>query len=230
MIDPAFMIIVPAHNEEETIGDTLRSIRSSIKRNFLDERRVMTVVVCDSCTDRTAAIARTVLVGSRSLVVEEEFRNVGMAREFGARRGSELFPEVQWLVFTDADTLVGANWLRAHQRAFKGGYDAYCGRVEFEVSSPILQDFAHLYTIQTHKRIHGANLGIKAEAYWTVGGMPKLACHEDKVLVETLESHGYLVQWEEKPTVRTSVRLEGRAPEGFAATLKRFAQSRVLAI
>lgn len=230
MIDPTFMIVVPAHNEEETIGNTLLSIRNSIKENFLDKSRILLVVVCDACSDETPFIARTVLEGVPSLVLEVEFRSVGKAREWGVRHGCEILPDVQWLVFTDADTLVGSDWLRAHQEAFEGGFDAYCGRVEFDASSPMLEDFANQYALQTHKRIHGANLGIRAEAYWAVGGMPKLTCHEDKILIETLEDQDYRVKWEEKPTVRTSVRLEGRAPEGFAAALKRFALAHVLAI
>jgi exopolysaccharide biosynthesis WecB/TagA/CpsF family protein len=51
--EPAGSIIIPAHNEDTTIGRTLRLISPLVALNQAD-----VIVVCNGCTDDTAAIAR----------------------------------------------------------------------------------------------------------------------------------------------------------------------------
>ncbi|MEE8603036.1 glycosyltransferase [Euzebya tangerina] len=58
-------VIVPAHNEERGIEDTLRSIVSQL--HVTDQ----IVVVCNGCTDDTAHVARTTF-GDRVMVAELE--------------------------------------------------------------------------------------------------------------------------------------------------------------
>ena len=71
-----FSIVIPAHNEEELIGECLDSILGQTHKDF------EALVVCDACTDRTADIVR-----SRGIEpIEVDHRSLGLARNAGLRR------------------------------------------------------------------------------------------------------------------------------------------------
>src|SRR5690606_226067 len=53
---PAFVVVVPAHNEERLITRCVRSLQRAAKRY---PGQVEVLVVADNCTDATAADART---------------------------------------------------------------------------------------------------------------------------------------------------------------------------
>ena len=72
-----------------------------------------------------------------------------------------------------------------------------------------------------HRHIHGANLGVSADAYRRVGGFRPLASSEDVALVEALQNSGASIAWSAAPRVVTSARRNFRAPLGFGATLQR---------
>lgn len=54
----------------------------------------------------------------------------------------------------------------------------------------------HWHFLQTymdrdgHKHVHGANMGVSAEAYRRAGGFKSLACSEDHALIHALEAAG----------------------------------------
>jgi hypothetical protein len=70
-------------------------------------------------------------------------------------------------------------------------------------------------------------MGISWPAFEKVGGIPWLAAHEDRGLVERLEKTGCPISWSTRASVWTSTRMKGRAPEGFASTLAHFAAERM---
>lgn len=74
-----------------------------------------------------------------------------------------------------------------------------------------------------HRHVHGANLGVRADAYAAVGGFRALDAHEDVDLVTRLEASGRPIVWGAHAPVRTSTRRIGRAEQGFAAYLRRLA-------
>lgn len=87
-------IVIPAHNEEQYLGDTLDAINRAIE----DLKIVAEVIVVnDDSTDRTAEIARDRL----ATVVDVSLRNIGAVRNAGAQQAR--YP---WLIFIDADTSV----------------------------------------------------------------------------------------------------------------------------
>ncbi|RZA13796.1 MAG: glycosyltransferase family 2 protein, partial [Proteobacteria bacterium] len=100
------LVVVPAHNEEETIGKTIESIQKAGLKTFGDLSSICVIVVCDSCTDSTEVVAKDRLSGTTSLVTSVSFRNVGMSRDHGVKLGLALHPHAFWIAFTDADTLV----------------------------------------------------------------------------------------------------------------------------
>jgi glycosyltransferase involved in cell wall biosynthesis len=219
------LIVVPACNEEESIADTIASIRLSITKCSEACLNTTIVVVCDSCEDQTYLEAKKALYGCSSIVAKVNFRNVGKTRDWGVRLGLNSQTDTNWIAFTDADSLVLSDWMSRQVQAYQCGYDAFFGRVQFESSSPILEKFRSNYKTQTHRYIHGANMGLSLSAFLEVGGIPLLSAHEDKFLVDRLEEKNLSLFWDSNEAVQTSVRMEGRAPEGFAATLSLFAQS-----
>ncbi|MGH9410131.1 MAG: glycosyltransferase, partial [Vicinamibacterales bacterium] len=95
--------IVPAHNEEALIGETLRALARAVEA-VLGSRACEIIVVDDASTDRTAAIAS----GLGVRVVPVQVRHIAAARNAGARaaRGDRF-------VFVDADTVLPPQTLRA---------------------------------------------------------------------------------------------------------------------
>jgi len=85
---PRFSIIIPAYNAEDRIRKALDSIRD---QSFKDYELI---VVCDSCKDKTAEIAR--LYGAK--VFEAEYHNDGLSRDRGLDEATG-----KWILFMDDD-------------------------------------------------------------------------------------------------------------------------------
>src|SRR5690606_30500033 len=98
---PAVAVIVPAHQEEDGIGDTVTALRSQLR---LDDRLL---VVADNCTDRTAILARE--AGAEVVErVDPARRGKGFALDFGVRYLAEKPPAVVILVDADCRLAPGA--------------------------------------------------------------------------------------------------------------------------
>lgn len=208
-------VIIPANNEEEAISACLHSVLVAACYPALRNEQVLTIVVLDACTDDTEAIAR----GLDVIVTVVQARNVGAARRAGALLA--LAMGARWLAFTDADTTVAPGWL--HEQMSLGS-DVVCGTVSVEdwgqYGEPMRRHFNATYTdADGHQHVHGANLGVSAEAYHRVGGFEALECKEDVALVKALQAVGARIAWSAAPRVVTSARKMFRAPGGFGATL-----------
>lgn len=81
-------VIVPAYNMEKYIGRVLDSIYSQTFKDF------ECIVIADSCTDKTAEIARS--YGAK--VIEANVRNEGVGRNIGIENSTG-----EWILFIDAD-------------------------------------------------------------------------------------------------------------------------------
>jgi glycosyltransferase involved in cell wall biosynthesis len=213
-------VVIPAHNEESMIARCLAAVRDA---SAVIEQPVQVVVVCDDCDDRTAEIVAA--SGFEPLVCRA--RNVGMARALGAEFA--LAAGARWLAFTDADTVVSRDWLHA-QLAL--GADVVCGTIGVddwsEHGDDIRLHFEKTYRdADGHRHIHGANLGMSARAYRSVGGFSHLANSEDVAIVRALEGAGAHIAWSSKPRVVTSARREFKATAGFGATLLSVASTMV---
>ncbi|RZL96388.1 MAG: glycosyltransferase family 2 protein [Variovorax sp.] len=222
-------IVIPAHNEERAIGDSVRAAREAALHPELRGEAVELMVVLDSCTDATGVLAAQ----GGAHTVSVKVRNVGVARAVGAE--ALLARGARWLAFTDADTRVSASWL-VDQLAQNA--DAVCGSVGVEDWSPhgIHADLLHAHFLETysdrdgHRHVHGANLGVSAQAYRSAGGFQHLACSEDVALVAALEAAGARIAWSAAPRVVTSARREARATGGFADALLNAVVSRLAAV
>jgi glycosyltransferase involved in cell wall biosynthesis len=88
-------VVVPAHNEEKLLAESLRRIRLAM-RSFGEAGWRTELIVCDNnSTDRTAALAAE--AGAK--VVFEPINQISRARNAGAAAATG-----DWLVFVDADS------------------------------------------------------------------------------------------------------------------------------
>ncbi|MEJ7687749.1 MAG: glycosyltransferase [Variovorax sp.] len=222
-------IVIPAHDEAEHIGDALAAAMRAAIHPALSGEEVVVMVVLDSCSDATGAIAAR----HGALTLSIEARNVGIARGAGA----DVLVEAgaRWLAFTDADTLVSPDWLvkQLAQRA-----DVVCGSIGIDDWSAhgrngefLREHFARTYTdADGHRHVHGANLGVCAAAYRRVGGFAPLACSEDVALVAALQTSGARIAFSAAPRVTTSARTNARARGGFGDTLLAVVAAAALAV
>lgn len=93
---PQTVIVMPAHNEEKVIAETLICLHGL-------SPKIQVLVVADNCTDQTASIAKD--AGAR--VVERtsaELRGKGYALQFGLNQLRELPPEVVIVLDSDCST------------------------------------------------------------------------------------------------------------------------------
>ena len=100
---PHFSIIVPAHNEERYLGDTLDHVANlEYPTSSYD-----VLVVENSSSDRTLDVARE-FERDNIRVFESGTTGVSAAKNFGIDRVS---PSSDWVVFLDADTIVTSGFL-----------------------------------------------------------------------------------------------------------------------
>jgi poly-beta-1,6-N-acetyl-D-glucosamine synthase len=114
-------VIIPAHNEAASIGGTL----SSLKQQSLRPRDIL--VVCDNCTDDTAAVAAG--HGARTFLTKDN-----TARKAGALNQAlnRLLPKLRGrdlILVMDADSQLSLGWLEnaALALATDDAIGAVCG-------------------------------------------------------------------------------------------------------
>ena len=116
--------IVPAHNEEAFIRQTLRAIDAAARGSGV---AFEIVVVDDASTDRTAAVAAA--QGAR--IVGADVRQIAAVRNIGARAA---FGDV--LFFVDADTIVSPEVVRAALARLDAGAVGGGASPVFEADTP----------------------------------------------------------------------------------------------
>jgi len=209
-------VVVPAHNEEALLGRCLASVRVAAADPRLAGEAVHVVVALDRCNDRSADIAAA--HGATGLVVCGG--NVGSARDAGMR--AAIAAGARWLASTDADSVVPPDWLWGQLAC---GGDAFCGMVAvddwLDYACDVRDAHDHSHPRRDgHLHVHGANLGLSAEAYHRCGGFPPIAAHEDVALVDALVASGARIARCAAPVVLTSARRSPRARQGFGDYLR----------
>ena len=232
MIPDLLGVVVPARDEAATLPACLAALARAAAHPEVAGTPVLVVVAADRCTDDTAAVA----AAAGALVVTGTGETVGDARHAGAlavlARGRR--PERVWLASTDADSVVPEGWLALQLAAAESGVEALVGLVEVAdwTGHPphVAAAFADEYDRwrlagpgAVHPHVHGANLGVRGDAYLAVGGFPPLAVSEDAALVGALAMRGAVVLRTPSCPVVTSARRRPRAPGGFGTDLDRLA-------
>ena len=157
---------------------------------------------------------------------------VGALRDLGLRavldRLSGHPAAGTWLLSTDADTTVPPDWVRAHLQHAADGVHAVAGLADLAATDHLAAGALWRYRAivehglhgLTHHHVYGANLGVRADAYLTVGGFPADGSGEDHGLWQRLAAAGYTLVQPVGIRVRTSARLRGRADGGLAGLLR----------
>ena len=244
MSDPARWavgVVVPARDEADTVSACVHAIRRSL--DAADHAGAHIVVVADRCDDDTVALAEAAL-GDAGEVLHTGGRNVGLARRLGTDLLTARFaalgidPARTWLASTDADSLAPRDWVSCHLRLADAGAAAVAGVVRvdsFEGHPPEVRErYLLAYAAEpvvapgraagqpahAHGHVHGANLGVRGDAYLAVGGWSALTTAEDHDLWHRLCRSGWQTTASREVWVTTSGRLVGRAPDGFAGHLR----------
>lgn len=227
-------VVIPAHDEETLLPGALRAVAVAARHPAVRGIEIRTVVAADSCTDATAAVA----LRAGAAVVAGTWHNAGLARAAGVAWALGREPgdaATLWIASTDADSRVPPGWL-AHQSAqAERGWEAVVGTVAVRRWPGHLGTLAALHRERyeasrpapgqwwAHPHVHGANLGVAADAYRSVGGFPPVPLGEDQGLVDALDAAGHRVLRTAECPVTTSSRLHARASGGFGDYLARLA-------
>ena len=222
-------VVVPARDEEELLPACLDSVE--VARAALAHRRpdveVVVVVVLDRCTDGTSGV-----VAARGNVrgVWSDSGVVGAARAAGVAVALADVPEhvlpATWIACTDADTTVPAQWLWRQVELADEGADLVTGTVvPTDLPGGLFGRWRARHVLgEGHPHVHGANLGVRADAYLAAGGFPAEPVHEDVLLVEAVRATGRPWVATDATRVATSARRTGRVVGGgFAGYLRRLA-------
>jgi glycosyltransferase involved in cell wall biosynthesis len=238
----AIAVVVPARNEQRLLGACLASIDRAARHPSVAGLPVTLVVAADACRDRTVPIARR----HGAHVLELACRSVGAARSLGTHYALDLVlgegavpAEQLWSAHTDADSQVPESWLADQLSHAGAGFHAVAGQVRVAQwsghSAVTAARFIRHYEEQQaptedrglsgrpplpgHSHVHGANLGVRADAYLAVGGFPRRNAGEDHALIAALKEAGYRVASSDDARVITSARRDPRAPGGFGRFL-----------
>lgn len=188
--------VIPAWNEQELIGHTIKSIhKATLPLDYPYE----IVVADDASDDQTVVIAES--LGAR--VVPCNNRQIAATRNVGARASTG-----KYLVFVDADTFVPPEVVSETLEAFRGGAVSGGSFPIVEGKKPII---AHIIIplIRVSFRLFGlaagAYLFCTREAFEAVGGFDEnFFASEEVVLSRSLHKHGRFC------TIRSRVITSGR--------------------
>jgi glycosyltransferase involved in cell wall biosynthesis len=215
------VVVVPAHNEIDHLPHSLAALTAASMHLPVP---VLIVVVLDACDDGSERLAGR--FGPNVHFVSVDAGNVGAARAAGFEYARSVCAGVEparmWFATTDADSVVGSRWLL---QMTAPGADMVLGTVRIPLRRlpvEVARRYLSAYNSKGpgHNHIHGANMGFRADAYWSVGGFGELASGEDVDLVRRFESAHMRIHRDAKLSVATSARPVGRAPGGFAHYLR----------
>ncbi len=241
------VVVVPVHNEEALLEDCLSSLCSAVDNAAAHHNAgvrvsidTQVIVVLDACVDASAEIALARAAEGLCTIIEIDERCVGAARAQGflaaggspadvgnSARGDD-YGASTWFATTDADSAVRPDWLSSQLVHARRGARVVAGTVLVDLDTSGDAGAAATAAIYHsgyrhrpgHGHIHGANLGIRSDVYWSVGGFDAVESDEDVGLIHRLEQAAIPVMYACDSPVTTSPRRIGRAPDGFAGHLR----------
>jgi len=194
--EPTVSVIVAARNEEEYIGECLRSL-SNVD---YPHEKLEVILVNDGSVDKTKEIAEGIVRGHPWMRLVSTSPGTGnlrgktnaVAQGIDASRG-------EILMFTDADCTVAAKWVRETVRSFDnetgvvGGFTILEARRTFDGVQTL--DWLFLYGLAaataglgTPLTVIGNNLAVRRAAYDKTGGFKNIpfSVTEDYALVRAI--------------------------------------------
>ncbi|MCW2902933.1 MAG: glycosyl transferase family 2 [Streptosporangiaceae bacterium] len=201
-------VVVPAYNEERSIGATLRRLAAQTDAGF-------TLVVVDNASaDGTGGVVRAFAREHPELdlrLVVEPAKGTGAAADAGIRHA--IASGATHLARTDADCLPSLDWIAAVKRGFGDGLQMVSGPLrprtdEFRLRwwerrlLPAVVSLAAMFGrlrpgnrdrsyIGPYVMMPGCNVAITAGLYDRAGGFPRTRIedvHEDRALVNRVRT------------------------------------------
>lgn len=243
-MDPVDVLVaLPARNEAATLAGCLAAAvaagRTAQEAGRVDRFRV--AVAAHRCTDDTAAIARQVLgaaAADQVVLRLERPDRVGTVRtqliHHAMGEPEPLDPARTWVLSTDADSRVPADWVTGLLgAAARTGADLVAGLIELDdwaVDEAGRAAYDRLVESgldgpDGHRHVYAANLAVRYATFRAVGGFPPALHGEERELLEAVAAAGGRVARVRQPTVSTSARMPGRAAHGLGALLAELAET-----
>ncbi len=222
-VERAAVVVVPVHDEALLLDDCLSAIADAMVAAGVPTHLI---IVLDACTDASAEIATRWAIDIDATVLTVNRHNVGAARAAGFRVPTHS--PGTWFATTDADCEVPVDWLCSQLGHAHSGAHVVAGTVSADFGADfteLKQAYDANYRIRRglghgHGHVHGANLGMRADAYWRVGGFAATPTDEDIDLISRFDHAAIPVTYAEDAAVSTSTRRIGRAPAGFSGHLR----------
>lgn len=177
--------IVPAYNEERSLGATLDALHAAGRAAG---EPYELIVVDDASTDRTAIIASR----RGALLVRVAHRQIAATRNSGARRATgEVF------IFVDADTIVTEAVVRAAVEALRGGAVGGGAAVQFDGAVPLYARLLLALLVRVFRAARlaaGCFLFCTRDAFAAVGGFDEAFYGaEELVISRALRRYGNFI-------------------------------------
>ena len=228
-IVPQVSEIIPARNEDASLGECLESLVSQSGVDF------EIIVVDDHSTDRTREIARSF---AKVRVIEARPLPEGWTGKNNAVASGAREARGQWLLFTDADTVHSAGSLaRAVAEANQNKADVLSyspeqitvGFWEMAVLPVVFAELARQYPPSKvsdpnspEAAANGQYILIRRETYDAIGGHGAVASEilEDVALARRVKASGYKLRFRYSESVRTRMyRSFAQLREGWTKNL-----------
>jgi peptidoglycan-N-acetylglucosamine deacetylase len=215
---PRISVIVAAYNEELVIEATVRTLLAG------GYPELEVIVVDDGSSDATYSIAARLADADPRVVVIKQPRNMGRAEALnvGIRRAT-----AEYLVFTDADTVPHANFLKLMiAPLLRGEADAVSGNVKAGIRrrkrlKEIFQSIEYVATLNAIRLIQnvansvttipGAAGAMRKSAVQAVGEFSGQTLTEDADLTLRLGRDSFRIFYESRAIVHTEVPATWRA-------------------
>lgn len=242
----AAVVVVPARDEAARIEACLLALA---RQREVAPESFETIVVLDGCRDATAEIVRELAEREPQPPIHAieltDGQGVGRARRLGmdvaCGRLLGLDRNGGLIASTDADSVVAEDWLARQLELARDGAEAIGGLIELHAEESgalapeaLLERERHSRermrrvlrkqppaATTEHHQFSGASLALTAETYRRCGGLPVRAALEDEALERELQARGVPIHRSRRVSVRTSARVDGRAPRGLAQDLAR---------
>jgi glucosyl-3-phosphoglycerate synthase len=240
------VVVVPARDEAERIDACLLALGD---QRGVGRESYEVIVVLDGCRDATVERVAELAGREPSLrlhtVELPTPQGVGRARRCGMDIACERLLDLGrprgLIASTDADSVVADDWLFSQLELVRRGARAIGGHIELHlgersalaVEASSERERRGAERMQTvlaeepceaaaeHHQFSGASLALTAETYRRCGGLPVRAALEDEALEHELSARGIAIHRSRSVRVRTSARIDGRAPRGLAQDLAR---------
>ncbi|MDX3763606.1 glycosyltransferase family 2 protein [Streptomyces sp. AK02-04a] len=195
-------VLIPAHNEESTIRELVRAV--------LDQPYPISqvIVVADSCTDRTADVARE---AGATLVLETTFKDK-------AANQNAALPHVTADVIAgfDGDSRPEPDCISLMVADLERGYDATCSSIlPLQDTGFFIEARRFAYSLGSQwwrlcqrrvgriQVLTGASYAFRTEVVRAVGGFPNGLISADMDITWKLHEHGYKTWYTDKALTLT---------------------------